>query len=69
MSCSTTWIVALLLASCSYAQTDEDPAKQQRAALMLFDQFETVVSAEGDVLRSSGTYKGLPEVTINRVKR
>jgi hypothetical protein len=60
-------LVAFLLPGCARKAT-ANAANQQRAASVMFNQFETVFYANGDLLSGSGGYKGLSQQNANEVR-
>jgi hypothetical protein len=59
-------IVGFLLSG--FTKSVADTIKQQRAAAALFDQYETVFYARGDLLSTSGGYKRLSKHDANAMR-
>jgi len=60
-------LVAFLLPGCARKAT-VNAADQQRAASVMFDQFETVFYSNSDLLSASGGYKGLSQQEANLLR-
>src|SRR5205823_5215043 len=58
-------LIAFLLSGCTKSAANS--TEQQRAASTLFDQYETVFYAKGDLLSASGGYKRLSKQDTNTV--